>query len=684
MAHQSLRIRPGVDTNQTPVLNETGVAASQLVRWMPDPVLGAIPQTVGGWTKFYPFQVGATVRYLWAWADLNANNYLGVGADNYLGAVIAGSLQNISVTTAFDTPAVSVSTTSGSSLVTINDTGSNATTYDTVWIQVPIAVGGLVLFGLYQCVAPFGANALTIQATDVLGNPLAATSTVTNGGAVPSFATTSGSGIVTVTLTNHGYAVGNQFAALQSTTLGGLTIFGQYVVQSIVDANNFTILTNAVATSTTTASMFGGLAAYRFYLGAGPLPAASGFGGGGFGSGGFGIGVAPTGRAGTPITTGDWWLDNWGGILVACYPGGPVCLFDPTQSATTATVLANGPPVNAGALVAMPQRQIMAWGSSFDGIQDPLLIRWCDILDFTTWIAQSTNQAGSFRLSGGGSKIIGGLSGPTSPILWTDTSVWQADYINQPYVWGFNKIATGCGLLAPKAAGVLGGVVYWLSYSQVFTLTSEGAIPIICPVWDVTFQQIDRTALAKVRCAVNSTFNEISWFFPVIGGNGENSMYVKYRPDVGVWDYGVLDRTAWLDQSLFGPPIGANLATYLYQHETSPLADGAVLMTSLSTGYAAISDGNYMTYVDEVWPDMRWGTFGGTATAVVDISFSVKNLPNDTPVVYGPYQITSSTSYITPRFRGRLVSVTIASDAGNSAFWRLGNIRYRGAPDGEY
>jgi hypothetical protein len=238
--------------------------------------------------------------------------------------------------------------------------------------------------------------------------------------------------------------------------------------------------------------------------------------------------------------------------------------------------------------------------------------------------------------------------------------------------------------MAPKAAGVLGGEVYWLSFSQIFRLTAEGAVPVPCPVWDVLFAQLDTANVSKIRCATNSNFNEVAWYFPVIGGNGENSMYIKYRTDTGTWDYGTLARTAWLDQSVAGAPIGADVTNYLYQHETGSTADGSPLLASLTTGYAAISDGNDMTYVDEVWPDMRWGGYGSAPNAVVDITFSVKNLPSDTPVVYGPFKLTSSTTFISPRFRGRLVSVTIASDPLNVGFWRLGNIRYRGAPDGEY
>jgi hypothetical protein len=90
-----------------------------------------------------------------------------------------------------------------------------------------------------------------------------------------------------------------------------------------------------------------------------------------------------------------------------------------------------------------------------------------------------------------------------------------------------------------------------------------------------------------------------------------------------------------------------------------------------------------MMFVDQIWPDMKWGYYGGTQGANVQITFFTAFYPGQTPSQYGPYTMTEATTYITPRFRGRLVSILIqSSDIGS--FWRLGNIRYRYQQDGKY
>jgi hypothetical protein len=86
-------------------------------------------------------------------------------------------------------------------------------------------------------------------------------------------------------------------------------------------------------------------------------------------------------------------------------------------------------------------------------------------------------------------------------------------------------------------------------------------------------------------------------------------------------------------------------------------------------------------FVDQIIPDMRWGFFNGAEDAQVSITFFAKGSPSDTPVTYGPYAITASTSQISTRIRGRQIAMKVeSSDSGS--FWRLGKISYRWALDG--
>ena len=82
MPHASLKLIPGVDQNRTPALNEAAISESNLIRFVPDRNGTALPQKLGGWTKFLSQPLTATVRALHAWADTNSNSFLAMGAEN--------------------------------------------------------------------------------------------------------------------------------------------------------------------------------------------------------------------------------------------------------------------------------------------------------------------------------------------------------------------------------------------------------------------------------------------------------------------------------------------------------------------------------------------------------------------------------------------------------------------------
>lgn len=698
MPHAAMKLVGGVNTNETKALNEnSGISESNLIRFFYDPNGNSLVQKLGGWTKFYPRPMVAIVRALWAWEDLNVNAHLAVGTETavsgsaQLAVITNGALDDITPTALTDNVAPIAQSNSGSPTVQITDAETpGITNFNTVYIATQISIGGLILFGLYHCdpdgfLAP---DAYTVFARDQLGNLLPAPLT-SSSPVLPVFTTTMNSIIVNVALPNFTQSVGDTFPILVPTEVGGVTLYGNYVVQTIVDINNFTILSNNAAVSTDTETLNGGMARYIYSFGTGSLPGGSGYGIGVYGGGGYGTGTPLVPSVGDPIDAIDWTLDNWGEILISCpvrlppadgTPFQPLYQWD--EGAAAATIITNAPPVNDGVFVAMPQRQLVAWGTTQTGIQDPLLISWCDIGNYDQWIPTVINQAGSYRIPKG-SRIVGCSQGPQQAIIWTDIDVWSMQYIGQPYVYSFNEIGTGCGLIARKAAASVQGIYYWMGPQQFYTLSGNGVEPLPCPVWDVVYQNLDLKNLQKIRVAVNSRFGEIQWFYPSANGGGEVDSYVKYNVYLNLWDYGTLGRTAWVDQSVLGPPIGADPASLLlYQHETSNDADGEAMLPFFQTGYYALSEGDFKTFIDWVWPDMKWGQFSEAQAATVQITFLVADYPGQTPQVFGPYSVTQATEYFYTRFRARLVAVKISSsDLGS--FWRIGNVRYRYAQDGK-
>ena len=852
MAQAQLKLSGGTNQNRTPTLNSATIQSCNLIRFVPDSEGLSLPQKLGGWQKYYPSALTGIPRALAAWEDSNTLPYLAVGTTMDLDAIQNGSLSSIFPQYYVTDAAPNFTTAVGSATVRVIDVGSNVRSGDFIFLKTQISVANLLLFGQYFVTA-IDANTYTINAADILGYPILATSVVSNGGTLPTFTSVNGSSTITVTLANHGFSIGSFFPALVATTFNGVTISGNYVVQPQgFTSSAFTIRAATSANASSTVSMNNGQAEIEYFIGNSSLPAALGFGAGGFGAGGFGAGVSPTnGRTATitnvlpstpsagfvtyyftdilsipnntvfsvsgvtpsgyntvgnptvvsstygnsysvitvtigasavvtwggasptahgfslgdlisfgttgalptgltagtnyfvrPInsttfnlsttlagalittsgsqsgvqtgqlqtstivtasaTTGaytsggtitftqyaprsvlDWTLGNWGDILISCPRGGGIFQWEPGTGAISSSIIQNSPIANDGMFIAMPQRQIVAWGSTFNGIQQPLLVRWCDINNFNTWVADVTNQAGSYIIPRG-SRIVGAIQAPQQGLLWTDLALWAMQYVNQPYVYQFNEVGTGCGLIGQKAAGSLYGGVFWMGPTQFYQYDGSGVTNMNCPIWDVVFQNMNLNYVDNIRFAANSRFGEVAWYYPSTSSiNGENDSYVKYNTLIGAWDYGSLNRSAWMDQSILGAPIGADSSGYIYQHEVSPNADGSPMLSNFRTSFFQLSEAEFKIFVDQIWPDMKWGYFNGSQNASVQITFYVADYPDGPISIFGPFTMDNTVTYLTPRFRGRLVSIGISSNDLNS-FWRLGGIRYRLIQDGKF
>jgi hypothetical protein len=557
-------------------------------------------------------------------------------------------------------------------------------------IQTPISIANLILSGVYTIQnttsLPYY-NAYTITAS-ITANATTAAATL------PTFSLTGSVNYINVTQANTSYIAGQTITFLYPTTSSNVTIYGNYIVASnpAPTSSTFQISASTAANATTTVTMNSGYAHFVYYFNIPSGYGGGGYGSGGYGSGGYGVGVTQGTTTVNTITTIDWTINNFGEILVANPQGGPIYYWSPTLSSTTAYLLQNAPLTNRGIFVAMPARQLVAYGSTATGIQDPLLIRWSDAGDATNWTASANNQAGSYRIPEG-STIVGAIQAPQQALVFTDLAVWAMQYIGAPYVYGFNKIGDGAGLVAKKAVGLMNGVTYWMSPQKFMLMASSGPEPIPCPVWDKVFQNINTNLYSLIRCATNSTFGEVTWYYPSTNATSNDS-YVKYNIYTQQWDYGSLDRTAWIDQSVLGTPIGAASDGSIYQHELGYNAGTAPMTSSFQTGYIQLNEADNMVFIDQIWPDFKFttaggGTGGATNSATVYITFYGANYPGDTPTVYGPYAVTASTEYISTRIRNRLLSIGVSTADGNgvsasSIFYRIGAVRYRFQLDGKF
>lgn len=677
MPWATVQLKPGLNVEITPTQNVAGFTQTQLGRFK-----AGLFQKLGGWTKFYPVKVDGIPKQIHTWKDLNGNIRFAMGTTSDFDVITSGNYLNIQPQTLTTNPVVNFATTLGSPVVTIVDTAvNNITAFDSVFFNTPVSVGGLILSGLYQVTANISATSYQIHA----GSNATAT-VVSPGGAVPTFQTVAGSSSVTVVLNGHGLIAADDIVFPLSTSVGGIPIQGRYIVNSIVDANTFTITTAlAAASSAGPTAMNSGHAGFLYYIAIGPQPASGGYGTSTYGSGPYGVGTPIIGQTGTGIAASDWSVDNWGEILMACPDGGGVYYWGPASGYSNMAIVAQAPVYNTGMIVSANQQFILAFGStqsaSIGVYQDPLLIKWCDAGNFFNWTLSPTTQAGSYRLSSG-SAIIGASSTQQRNLFWTDKDVWVSSYIGASLVFNFVKAGEGMGLIAKHAHCKLTDTVFWMGQKNFFVYDNSGARMLPCSVWDAVFQDLDITNSYKCFAGVNKAFSEVWFFFPsVSGGLGYPDTYVKYNMEESVWDYGRLQRNAWRDSDLFNYPLAATNDGFIYYHENGFDADGTVLNASFRTGYFYIDNGREKVFIDRIYPDFKWGQYNGSQNATILITVYAIDEMGDTPTAYGPYSVTAATQWIETRIRARQVALQVENQDMGS-FYRQGAIRFRFAPDG--
>lgn len=650
-------ISGGIDTEKTPLLNEGGWSFSQLIRFFQNKL-----QKLGGWAKYIGTALHGTCRGMFAWEDTSGQQYLACGTNSVLEVVFQNALYDITPQQSVQNLSDPFTTTSGTNTLTVHDVAHGETVGDTINIITETAINGKLLIGYQDVVSVTDADNYVIQTNQTF------TASV-SGATTALYTVTNTSSIVTVTLTNHGRVAGQYYTVNVSTTVGAIVLIGNYLVATVIDANNFTFDSGTGAVGNHNGRENGGDIRINYLLESGLISATvqGGYGVGPYGTGGYGIGTVAT--TNTPLR--QWFFGNWGSFLIANYsPNGGIYVWDPSSGvlANPATLIGTAPTANA-MFIAMPERQVVALGA--DG--DPLLIKWSDVDDYTNWIAAITNQAGSYRLPRG-SAIIGGLQAPQMGMIWTDLGVWAMQYIQPPLIYGFTEIGTGCGLISARAMGILGGKVYWMNNNNFFEY--DGSVnPVPCTVWDKVFYNLNNSQLDKITCAVNSSFNEISWFYPSASGTGEVDSYVKFNTNENLWDYGSLVRTAWLDKSVILNPAGVDGIGLIQQHEVSNDADGLPMNSFAETGFFKVSDGLTYIFLERFIPDF---IFSDGATVLVTIN--VTDYPNESPVSK-QFSVTSSTEFIIVRLRGRLASIRVESNDLNS-FWRCGEQLYFSAPAG--
>jgi hypothetical protein len=461
--------------------------------------------------------------------------------------------------------------------------------------------------------------------------------------------TTDGSTSVTITHVDHGENVGDYITIAGATDVGGLTISGEYTVTTVIDADHFTITANAPATSTATGGGAAVTYAYQIHIGAANTFPLQGWGAGTWGEGTWGT---PRTNSGFLQFARTWVVNNFGEDLIASpRDEGIYRWLASTGTSVRAAIVTNAPITNKFVVISPEDRYIIALGAHDGATSDPMLIRWCSQDNITDWTPTTINTAGDKRLSDG-NLIMCAVSTRGAIIISTDTTMYQM-YPDSEFIFAFKTLGEA-GCISPNGMVEYNGIVYIMGRSNFYVY--DGTLRILpCDVRTYVFNNLNALQAYKVYGFINSTWNEIWWVY-ADNNSSECNRYVAYDYAQNIWHYGSWTRTAGIDQGVVnGTPLLTGSNGYLYAHETGVDDDGVPLQSYYSSGKP--QEHNRFALIKKMLPNYT------NLVGNMSVTFTTQLYPQDSnPVTKGPYTVTNTTNYISPRLRGDEYQITFTSN----------------------
>ena len=639
MPLQQVRFLPGIDKENTAVGAQGRWVDSDNVRFR-----YGLPEKVSGWSSLITDTIVGVCRKQHAFVDISGNRYVALGTDKFLLIYFEGQLYDITPVRAALTSA------------TIATTDTSAVCEITTGSAHGLIAGDIVLL-----------DNVTLPG---------------------------GTGYVDADFENKLF----QVTGITSTTV-------------------FTITQSTAATGTVST---GGSIDVNPYENVGPAEQSYGYGWGTdtWGAGGWG---EASSAQDVILEPGLWSLDNFGQVLIATIANGKTFTWN-AGAATPLTVRAStstsgfettsNPTATRLTLVSPTTRHLCHFGTETTigdtTTQDDMFIRFSDQENINLYTQTAVNTAGSFRLQDG-TRIVGALKAKETILVWTDNALYTMKYVGAPFTFGFEQVGTNCGLIGKNAAIEIDGVAYWMS-SNGFFLFDGTVKSMACSVEDYVFNQIDTTKGQQVAAGIDNLHTEVIWYYTSTSSDF-NDQYVVYNYGEtamnggnSVWYIGTEARTSWIDAVIYPNPFatkydstatgtfpvivgedGLGQTTYFEQHvgtdQVNP--DGS---TTAVTSYIKSfdfdlkldgTDGEIFLAMRRFIPDFK------NLQGDVQVTLAVKRYPSqsDTVTSLSPFTITTSTTKVDTRARGRYCNIKIENDS-ISEDWRFGTLNLDLQPDG--
>ena len=230
-----------------------------------------------------------------------------------------------------------------------------------------------------------------------------------------------------------------------------------------------------------------------------------------------------------PYASGNWDFAKFGELVLAVSSGDPIQKYEMNVDSVFAD-LAGSPP--QGKYIAAVRDFIMVGNIPALG---PNFVQWSGFNDATEWTAGIRTQSDTQELFGNGGQVQRIVPGDHA-VIYTEQSIWRADYVGPPVIFQFDEVERKRGTPAPNSVVWSGENNWYWGWDNFYHWNGRESTPISHNRVSRWFQQNAASdAWDSMRGAVDRVNRLVIWAFRSSSAQTINDRLIIYNWAADKW-----------------------------------------------------------------------------------------------------------------------------------------------------
>jgi hypothetical protein len=236
-----------------------------------------------------------------------------------------------------------------------------------------------------------------------------------------------------------------------------------------------------------------------------------------------------------PYTASNWEFTKFGETILAVNDDDPMQKYEMNVDA----VFSDQPGTPPDAAHIATVRDFVMIGDIPS--QGPNFVRWSGYNNSEIWDPSIRTQSDFQELFGRGGRVQRIVPGDYA-VIFTEQSIWRADYVGPPVIFQFDEVDQKRGTPAPNSVIWQGSHVWYWGWDNFYYFNGRESKPISNNKVSRWFQlNASSDAWDSMRGALDRLNRLVIWAFRTNAANSINNNLIIYNWAANKWSYAVID-----------------------------------------------------------------------------------------------------------------------------------------------